>query len=294
MVCQAKNLDTPDDKRSFDHGQLAMVNLQGATIGRATFEPGWRWSTDVKPTAGTESCQVAHTAYVVSGRMRVRMDDGAELDLGPGDAHVVGPGHDAWVIGDEPLVTIDFTGAPGLAAPSDFHAAAARSGRPAAEGRVVRAEAAEMVKASGSHTDGRFELMVLDVGYSSGPPLHCHDLQEDSFYVLDGVLTVQIGEEVLELGPGDFATAPPRVAHTFTNTDREMPARVANLMTPGIGFDRYVKAVRSGASAAEIDRLGREFGVTMVGPPLAAMLGLDQPLAATPTSTSVSDDGPAR
>ncbi len=119
MVCEAKNLDTPDDKRSFDHGQIALVHLPGATIGRATFSPGWRWSADVKPIAGTDSCQVAHTAYVVSGRMGVRMDDGTEIELGPGDAHVVGPGHDAWVIGDDPLVAIDFAGASHFGAPAD-------------------------------------------------------------------------------------------------------------------------------------------------------------------------------
>lgn len=108
MVCEAKNLDTPDDKRNFEHGQIQLVNLPGITFGRAVLSPSWRWSTDVKPAAGTASCQLAHTAYVVSGRFHVRMDDGAELDLGPGDAHVVSPGHDAWVVGDEECVIIDF------------------------------------------------------------------------------------------------------------------------------------------------------------------------------------------
>lgn len=108
MVCEAKNLDSPDDKRDFEHGQIQLVSLPGATIGRAVFRPGWRWSTDVGPTVGTESCQAHHIACVVAGRLHVRMDDGTELDLGPGDAHVVGPGHDAWVVGDEECVTIDF------------------------------------------------------------------------------------------------------------------------------------------------------------------------------------------
>jgi hypothetical protein len=74
-------------------------------------QPGWRWSESVKPIVGTESCQVSHTGYVISGRMHVRMDDGTELDFGPGDAVWVGPGHDAWVAGDEPYVGLDFTGA---------------------------------------------------------------------------------------------------------------------------------------------------------------------------------------
>jgi hypothetical protein len=108
MTCEAKNLDTPDDKRNFEHGQVQLVNPTGATIGRAVLSPGWRWSTDAKPTAGTESCQIAHTAVVISGRFHVHMDDGTELDLGPGDAHVVSPGHDAWVVGEQDCVIVDF------------------------------------------------------------------------------------------------------------------------------------------------------------------------------------------
>lgn len=109
MTCIAKNLTHPDELRSFTHGEIASVSLPGVTVGRAVFEPGWRWSVDVAPTAGTSTCQGHHLAYVQSGRLHVRMDDGTELDLGPGDAHVVSPGHDAWVVGDEPCVTIDFT-----------------------------------------------------------------------------------------------------------------------------------------------------------------------------------------
>lgn len=113
MTLSARNLDTPDQKRSFDHGELHLVELDGTTFGRAVLHPGWSWSTDVKPLAGTDSCEVSHSGYVVSGRMHVKMDDGRECDLGPGDAHVVGPGHDAWVVGDEPLIIIDFAaGAP--------------------------------------------------------------------------------------------------------------------------------------------------------------------------------------
>ena len=107
-MLESKNTSAPDDKRAFEHGELSLVNLSGFTVGRAGFRPGWRWTTDVKPLVGTESCQVTHSSYVVSGRMHVAMDDGRELDLGPGDAHLVGPGHDAWVVGDEPCITIDF------------------------------------------------------------------------------------------------------------------------------------------------------------------------------------------
>jgi quercetin dioxygenase-like cupin family protein len=111
-----KNVDSPDERRATDHGTLDVVNLPGASIVRATFQPGWRWSTDVAPVVGTQSCQVAHIGYIISGRFHVLMDDGREHDLGPGDAHVVAPGHDAWVIGDEPVVAIDIaTTSPALA-----------------------------------------------------------------------------------------------------------------------------------------------------------------------------------
>ncbi|MBS1836535.1 MAG: cupin domain-containing protein [Actinobacteria bacterium] len=107
-MIQIKPIDTPDEDVTFEHGKVEIVHLDGISIARATFQPGWRWSEDAKPRVGTDSCQMRHNSYVVSGRFRVRTDDGEERELGPGDAHVVGPGHDAWVVGDEPCVTIDF------------------------------------------------------------------------------------------------------------------------------------------------------------------------------------------
>lgn len=111
----AKNLDTPDEVRRFDNGEMAVVAVAGMTVGRAVFEPGWRWSADVRPIAGTQSCQVAHTGYVVSGQLCVRMDDGREAVAGPGDAFVIAPGHDGWVVGDEPCVMLDWSGGIGYA-----------------------------------------------------------------------------------------------------------------------------------------------------------------------------------
>jgi hypothetical protein len=107
-----KNLDNPDETRSFELGDLSLVSLGGLTFARAAFRPGWRWSKDMKPIVGTDSCQVPHQAVVVSGRLRVKMDTGEETELGAGDAHVVGPGHDAWVVGDEPCVILDFAVTP--------------------------------------------------------------------------------------------------------------------------------------------------------------------------------------
>jgi mannose-6-phosphate isomerase-like protein (cupin superfamily) len=115
---QAKSLDAPDEERPFGHGRMRVVQLGSTTVGRGTFEPGWRWSQDVKPIAGTESCQAHHTIYVLSGRMGIRMNDGSELEIGPGDAVVIPPGHDAWTIGDEPCEAIDTTGVARYAKPS--------------------------------------------------------------------------------------------------------------------------------------------------------------------------------
>ena len=106
-----KSLDRPEESRApSERGRIEMVTLGEVTVGRAVFQPGWRWSEDVKPAAGTELCEVAHTGYVVSGRECVRMADGTEVELGAGDAFVIAPGHDAWVIGSEPCVTLDFSG----------------------------------------------------------------------------------------------------------------------------------------------------------------------------------------
>ena len=107
-----KRFENPDEVREFVGGTgcVELVDLNGHAVGRGTFEPGWRWSEHVKPLAGTASCQAGHTGYILSGRMGVRMDDGSEGEIGPGDAMVIPPGHDAWVVGNEPCVALDFSG----------------------------------------------------------------------------------------------------------------------------------------------------------------------------------------
>ena len=106
---EAKGFSSPDETRQFaGKGKMDIVNLGGMTVGKGIFEPGWRWSVNVKPIAGTPSCQAAHAGYVVSGRMAVKMDDGTEGEAGPGDVVHIEPGHDAWVVGDEPCVFVDF------------------------------------------------------------------------------------------------------------------------------------------------------------------------------------------
>lgn len=106
-----KNLNnSPDETRSFDKGRVDIGNLGDITVGRAEFEPGWSWEKSVKPIAKTESCQASHTQYVIAGRMKVVMDDGSEEEFGPGDIGTIPPGHNAWIIGQEKFVAIDFTG----------------------------------------------------------------------------------------------------------------------------------------------------------------------------------------
>lgn len=114
---ERKNFDHPEETRAIQKGKLEVVTIGDVTAMRARFEPGWRWSECVKPVVKTESCQVGHLMHIISGRMGVRMDDGSEAVFGPGDVGVIPPGHDAWIIGDEPLVGIDFQGGATYAKP---------------------------------------------------------------------------------------------------------------------------------------------------------------------------------
>ena len=106
-----KSFQQPDETREFPRGRAEILNVGGGQVGRLVFQPGWRWSNDVKPIAGTASCEAPHFQYHVSGRLAIRMDDGAEFTVGPGDITALPSGHDAWVVGDEPVVTIDWFGA---------------------------------------------------------------------------------------------------------------------------------------------------------------------------------------
>jgi len=101
----------PDEVREFPHGRVEIVTVGGAQIGRLTLQPGWRWSNDVQPIAGTDLCQAPHMQYHVSGRVHIRMADGTEFEAGPGDVTSLPQGHDAWVVGDEPAVAVDWYGA---------------------------------------------------------------------------------------------------------------------------------------------------------------------------------------
>jgi hypothetical protein len=108
---ERKGFGSPDETREFPNGRAEILNIGGGQVGRLTFQPGWRWSADVGPIAGTGSCEAPHFQYHLSGRLAILMDDGTELTAGPGDVTALPSGHDAWVVGDEPVVTVDWFGA---------------------------------------------------------------------------------------------------------------------------------------------------------------------------------------
>jgi hypothetical protein len=107
---EVRHFANPDEVRTFPKGRLELLKVGGATVARAIFEPGWRWAESVQPIAKTKSCVAPHFQYHISGVMRVKMDDGDEFDCGPGDVSRLPSGHDAWVIGNEQVVVVDFQG----------------------------------------------------------------------------------------------------------------------------------------------------------------------------------------
>jgi quercetin dioxygenase-like cupin family protein len=117
---EVKSVSSPEETRPFKDGkgEVHVVNVHGQPVLHGTFEPGWRWSEHVKPIAGTDSCQANHVLYCISGRMGIAMNDGSEAEIGPGDVVAIAPGHDAWVVGDEPCVSIDWGGIADYAKPS--------------------------------------------------------------------------------------------------------------------------------------------------------------------------------
>jgi quercetin dioxygenase-like cupin family protein len=108
MSAQGKRFESPDETRSLGKGTLEVLTFGNSTAARLTAEPGWRWSEHVKPVVGTDSCQAAHFGYVLAGRLHIVTDDGGDAEVGPGDTYVVEPGHDAWVVGDEAFVALEF------------------------------------------------------------------------------------------------------------------------------------------------------------------------------------------
>jgi len=119
MDLQIRRFDQPDESRTFEKGEFQLVTAGGMTLGRASYEPGWKWSQHVGPTVGTDLCDVEHVGIVISGRAAVRMADGTELVMEAGDVFAIPPGHDSWVVGEEPYVSLHLLGATNYAAGPD-------------------------------------------------------------------------------------------------------------------------------------------------------------------------------
>jgi hypothetical protein len=108
---EKKSFDAADEVRSLDKTTVEVLKYPGASVARFTFQPGWKWSECVGPKVGTESCQATHLGAVVTGNMHVVRNDGSTIDVGPGESYSIPPGHDAWVVGDEPFVGFEFESA---------------------------------------------------------------------------------------------------------------------------------------------------------------------------------------
>lgn len=111
MELEIKRFESPDETRKSGAGSFDLITVGGMTLGRATYQPGWKWSEHVGRTTGESSCQVGHVGIVVAGRAMVAMDDGTKIELGPGDAFAIPPGHDSWVVGDKPYTSLHLMGA---------------------------------------------------------------------------------------------------------------------------------------------------------------------------------------
>lgn len=117
MAAVNKSFNEPEETRNMEKGKVEILNVGDVQLMRATFQPGWKWSECVKPLAGTESCEVAHLIYTISGHMEVKMNDGTNIEMGPGDMTSIPPGHDAWIVGNEAYTGLDFQGSSNYAKP---------------------------------------------------------------------------------------------------------------------------------------------------------------------------------
>lgn len=204
-----KSLDQPDETRqAADKGEVELVRLGEMTVARATFQPGWRWSEHVKPSAGTERCEVTHNGYVVSGRQVVRMADGSEAELGPGDAFVIGAGHDSWVVGEEPCVTVDFTGGETF-----VHADRAAAGYTIKAIDDMQSHHHGAVKLAGAELGVEsFGMQVLDFppGFTEYPEHdHAEDGQEEVYVLLAGSAECEVDGERLAVEAGQMLLVRP-------------------------------------------------------------------------------------
>lgn len=206
-IARKNMVQAPDEVKTFDKGKVSVVTLRGITLERAVLEPGWRWSTCVKPIAKTESCQKWHVKYVVSGRQGLRMLDGTEAEIGTGDFAIIPPGHDAWTVGDVSTVLIEVRGVDPAGLPSTLKKKTFSSPDQTKSFGCGRVD----VLTLGSMT---LERGTLEPGWKWStnvkPVAKTESCQKRHVkYVVSGRQALVTGDgSAMEIGPGDFAIIP--------------------------------------------------------------------------------------
>jgi class 3 adenylate cyclase len=255
---QAKSFATPDDVRTLPKVRFETVGLDDATVGHCSFDAGWRWSTDVGPMVGTTSCPIRHLGYAMSGTMRVVMDDGQTLDIGPGTVFDIPPGHDKWVVGDEPWVTLEW-GASGRAL-----GAALNETGPRTLATVVFTDIVDSTSRLGQVGDSRWRDLLAT---------HNARLRE--------ALNAHRGREVKTTGDGFLAVfdSPTRAVQCAAEMTRS--ARAIDL------------EIRVGVHTGEIELVGDDVGgiAVHVAARVLALAGPNQVLVSSTTSGLLEGSG---
>jgi len=255
---QAKSFASPDDVRTLPKVRFETVGLDDATVGHCSFDAGWRWSTDVGPMVGTTSCPIRHLGYAMSGTMRVVMDDGQALDIGPGTVFDIPPGHDKWVVGDEPWVTLEW-GASGRALGAALHETSTRS-----LATVVFTDIVDSTSTLGQIGDARWRELLAN---------HNARLRE--------ALNVYRGREVKTTGDGFLAVfdSPTRAVQCAAEMTRSARA---------IGVE-----IRVGVHTGEVELVGDDVGGIAVhmAARVLALAGPNEVLVSSTTSDLIEGSG---
>jgi class 3 adenylate cyclase len=255
---QAKSFASPDDVRTLPKVRFETVGLDDATVGHCSFDAGWRWSTDVGPMVGTTSCPIRHLGYAMSGIMRVVMDDGQTLDIGPGTVFDIPPGHDKWVVGDEPWVTLEW-GASGRALGAALHETSTRS-----LATVVFTDIVDSTSRLGQLGDARWRELLAN---------HNTRLRE--------ALNVYRGREVKTTGDGFLAVfdSPTRAVQCAAEMTRSARA---------IGVE-----IRVGVHTGEVELVGDDVGGIAVhmAARVLALAGPNEVLVSSTTSDLIEGSG---
>lgn len=250
MPLQTRSFDIPDETLPASGlARIETIRLEGTTVNRVTFRPGFRWTEHARPAAGTDLCEVRHTGYVVSGRAGIRLADGTERELVAGDVFDIPPGHDAWVIGDEPYVAVDFGPAPPTVAEPLVT-------RPSLDNSTWYGSALISRLATGATTGGRYAVQTFRSGRGFAPPAPHRHGPED-FYILSGQVRFWVAEREVVAGAGDLVRTVPDVWHTLQVESDE--AEILMIFSPP-GLEGFFETLGRPAEALELPG-GR------VGPP---------------------------